>query len=117
MLRNTPRRGEAARRGDVVELRHAGLLDLLHADPAPARLHGGVVDAGRPGAHHVARAHGGLQRGRVVAVAMVLHRVQVTEVAEEFVEAFARTPSARQPSRSGDQQLQPGSSAESSSTF
>ena len=33
----------------------AGVLDLLLADLAPARLHGRVVGVGRPGVHDAAR--------------------------------------------------------------
>ncbi len=68
----------------------AGVLDLLLADLAPARLLGRVVRVGRPGVDHVARADLVLERRRVVGMARVLHRVQVIEVAEELVEAVHR---------------------------
>ena len=66
------------------------VLDLLLPDLAPARHHGGVVHVRGPGMDHVPRAHRGLERGRVVAMARVLHRVEVIEVAEELVEAVHR---------------------------
>ena len=65
----------------------AGVLDLLLADLAPARLLGRVVLVGRPGVDHVARADLVLELRRVVGMGRVLHRVQVIEVAEELVEA------------------------------
>ena len=64
-----------------------GVLDLLLADLAPARLNRGVVHGGRPRMHHVARAHRRLQRLWIRRMAVIFHRVQVIEVAEEFVEA------------------------------
>ena len=68
----------------------AGVLDLLLADLAPARLHRRVVHVGRPGVEHVARADRVLRRRRVVGVAGVFHRVEVVEVAVELVEAVDR---------------------------
>ena len=68
-------------------IERAGVLDLLLADLAPARLLGRVVLVGRPGMHHVARADLVLELRRVVGMGRVLHRVEVIEVAEELVEA------------------------------
>ena len=68
----------------------ARVLDLLLADLAPARIHGGVVDVGRPRVEHVARADLRPQILRIVRMAGVFHRVEVIEVAEELVEAVHR---------------------------
>ena len=68
----------------------AGVLDLLLADLAPARMLGRVVLVGRPAVEHVARADLVLQLLRVVRMRRVLHRVEVVEVAEELVEAVHR---------------------------
>ena len=68
----------------------AGVLDLLLADLAPARLFGRVVLVGRPAMDHVARADLVLQLGRVGVEGRVLHRVEVVEVAEELVEPVDR---------------------------
>ena len=70
----------------------AGVLDLLLADPAPARLLGGVVGIGRPAVHHAARAEAFAKlrkvlRIRVVGQLRLLLGVQVIQVAEELVEA------------------------------
>ena len=48
-------------------IERAGVLDLLLADLAPARLLGRVVRVGRPGVDHVARADLVLQLLRIVA--------------------------------------------------
>ena len=71
-------------------IERAGVLDLLLADLAPARLHRRVVGVGRPAVDHVARADRVLQVLRIVAVRRVLHRIQVVEVAEELIEAVHR---------------------------
>ena len=68
----------------------ARIFDFLFSDLAPARLHGGIVHVRRPTMDHVARTHGGLECRRVVGMAGVLHRVQVIEVAVEFIEAMQR---------------------------
>ena len=68
----------------------AGVLDLLLADLAPARLHGGIILVRRPAMDHVARADLVLEGRRIVAVRGILHRVQVIEVAEELVEPMHR---------------------------
>src|SRR5206468_4735725 len=68
-------------------IKRAGVLDLLFAYLAPARHHCGVIRSGRPGMDHVAGADFIQQLLRVVGMRRVFHRVQVIEVAEEFVEA------------------------------
>ena len=68
-------------------IERAGVLDLLLADLAPARLLGRVVLVRSPRMHHVARADLVLELRRVVGMGRVLHRVEVIEVAEELVEA------------------------------
>ena len=81
-------------RGLVVDRLHAfsgeraGVLDRLPADPAPARILGRVVDVGRLGAQHAARAEllPKARVPRVVEVLGLLLGVQVVEVAEELVE-------------------------------
>ena len=65
----------------------ASVLDLLFADLAPARHHRLVIRIGGPAMDHVARADGVLQGLRVVPMRRVLHRVEVVQVAEKFVEA------------------------------
>ena len=68
-------------------IKHAGILNLLLADLAPARHLGRVVRIGRPGMNHVARTDDVQQILRVVRMRRVFHRVQVIQVAEEFIEA------------------------------
>ena len=68
-------------------IERAGVLDLLLADLAPARHLGRVVHVGRPAMNHVARADDVQQILRIVGMRRVFHRVQVIQVAEEFVEA------------------------------
>jgi hypothetical protein len=85
------------RQGEVADLvvhclhpfgiKRAGVLDLLFADLAPAWHHGGVVCVGRPRVDHVARADDVQQVLRVVRMSWIFHRIEVIEVAEEFVEA------------------------------
>ena len=70
-----------------LRIERAGVLDLLLADLAPARLDGRVVLVGGPAVDHVARPDLVHQVLRVVAVRRILHRVEVVEVAEELVEA------------------------------
>ncbi len=70
-----------------LRVERSGILDLLLADLAPARLHGRIIDVGGPRVEHVARADGGQQVLRVVGMRRVFHRVEVIEVAEELVEA------------------------------
>ena len=65
----------------------AGVFNLLLADLAPARHLGGVVRVGRPGMDQVARADDVQQILRIVGMERIFHRVQVIQVAEEFVEA------------------------------
>jgi hypothetical protein len=72
-----------------------GILDLLLADPAPARLLGGVVRFCRPGVDDAARAEHLPEIGkflliRVVHVLGLLLGVQVVEVPEELVEPVDR---------------------------
>ena len=66
-----------------------GVLDLLLADLAPARLHGLVVLVGRPGMHHAARAEvfAELRVLRVVVHLRLFLGIEVVEIAEELVEA------------------------------
>ena len=71
-------------------IERAGVLDLLLADLAPARLLGRIVDVGRPAVDHVARADDVQQVLRIVGMRRVFHRVEVVKVAEEFVEAVHR---------------------------
>ncbi len=71
------------------------ILDLLLADPAPARLLRRVVHVGRPAVQHAARSVGRLEfrellRVRIVAVLGLFLRVEVIEVAEELVEPVHR---------------------------
>ena len=66
------------------------ILDLLFPDLAPARLHGGIVHVRRPGMDHVSRADLVPKVLWVVGMARVLHRVEVIQIAEEFVEAMHR---------------------------
>ena len=68
----------------------ARIFDFLFPDFAPARLHSGIVHVRRPAMDHVARTDGGLECRRVIGMAGVLHRVQVIEVAVEFIEAVQR---------------------------
>ena len=70
----------------------AGVLDLLLADPAPARLLGRIVLVGRPGMDHAARPEVLLEIREVLFGRIVVHLrlflgVEVVEVAEELVEA------------------------------
>src|SRR4030095_4154909 len=65
---------------------------LLLADPAPARLLGGVVLGGRPGVQHAARPKLLVELGKLLFRRVVLHLrlllgVEVVEVTEELVEA------------------------------
>ena len=88
---------EVARGGDkfVVAGFHAllgqraGVLDLLLADLAPARLDRLVVLVGGPGVHHAARSELLLEPRilRVVDHLRLFFGVEVVEVAEELVEA------------------------------
>ena len=71
-------------------IERSGVLDLLFADLAPARIHGRVVDVGRPRMDHVARTDRVQQLLRIGGVRRIFHRVEVIEVAEEFVEAVHR---------------------------
>ena len=70
-----------------LRIERAGVLDLLLADLAPARHLGRVVGVGRPAVDHVARADFVQQVLRIVGMRRVFHRIEVIEVAEEFVEA------------------------------
>ena len=91
---------QVLRRGDelVVARLHAlageraGVLDLLLADPAPARLLGRVVLVGRPAVQHASRPEPLLEPRvlRIVLVLRVLLGVEVIKVAEELVEAVHR---------------------------
>ena len=65
----------------------AAVFNLLLADLAPARHLGGVVRVGGPAMNQVARADDVQQILRIVGMERVFHRVQVIQVAEEFVEA------------------------------
>ena len=70
-------------------IERAGVLDLLLADLAPARIDGGVVRVGGPAVDHVARAELRPEL-RLLADSLgvrALPRVEVVEVAEELVEA------------------------------
>jgi len=76
----------------ALHVERAGVLDLLLADPAPARHFGPVILVGRPGMDDAARPEGLAELrilGIVVHLRLVL-RVQVVKVAEEFVEAVIR---------------------------
>ena len=66
-----------------------GVLDLLLADLAPARLHGRVVLVGGPGMDDAARTEVLAELGilRIVVHLRLFLGVQVIEVAEELVEA------------------------------
>ena len=66
------------------------VLDLLLADLAPARHHGGVVDVGGPGMDEVARAVLVDPVLRIVEPVRVRHGVEMVEIAEELVEAVHR---------------------------
>ncbi len=68
----------------------AGVFDFLLADFAPARLDRRIVDVCGPAMQHVARPDGGLESRRVVAMRRVFHRIEVVQVAEEFVETVDR---------------------------
>ena len=63
-----------------------GVLDLLLADLAPARVDRRIVGGRRPRVQHVARTHDIQQVLRIVRMARVFHRVEVVEVAVELVE-------------------------------
>src|SRR4029450_11940695 len=71
----------------------AGVLDLLLAYPAPARLLGGVVGIGRPAVHHAARAEAFAKVRKVLRIRVVrqlgfLLGVQVIQVTEKLIEAM-----------------------------
>jgi hypothetical protein len=64
--------------------------DLLFADPAPARLLGGIIGIRCPGVQEIARPH-------LVAVCLIVregipirvrHRIEVIQVTEELLEAM-----------------------------
>ncbi len=74
----------------ALRIQGARVLDLLFADLAPARHHRGIVHVGRPAMHHVARADHVQKILRVVGVRRIFHRVQVIQIAEEFVEPMDR---------------------------
>ena len=86
------------RRGFVVDRLHAllgqwaGVFDRLLADLAEARIDGRIVDVGRLGAQHAARAELLTERRvlRIVLVLGLLLGVQMVEIAEELVEAVQR---------------------------
>ena len=70
----------------------AGVLDLLLADLAPARLDGRIVRVGRPGMHDAARPERLLEVREILLVGIVVRfrlflGVEVVEVAVKLVEA------------------------------
>ena len=70
----------------------AGILDLLLADPAPARLDGRIVRVRREGVHDAARAERLLEVRELLLVGIVVRfrlflGVEVVEIAVELVEA------------------------------
>ena len=71
-------------------IQRAGVLDLLLADLAPARLHGRVVRVRRPAVDHVARTDFVHQGPADSWGGRVLHGIEVIEIAEELVEAVDR---------------------------
>ena len=73
-----------------LRIKRSGVLDPLLADLAPARIHGGIIHVGRPRVDHVARTDHIQQLLRIAGVGRVFHRVEVIQVAEEFVEAMHR---------------------------
>ena len=68
-------------------IERAGILDLLLADLAPARHVRRVILVGRPAMNHVARTDDIQQVLRIVGMGRVFHRVEVIQIAEEFIEA------------------------------
>src|SRR5262245_6873476 len=70
----------------------AGVLDLLLADLAEARIDGLVIGVGRPSMEHATRSEllDILRILRIVGKLGLLLRVQVVEIAEELVEAVDR---------------------------
>jgi len=70
----------------------SGVLDPLLADATPARLVSGIVLVRRPAVQHAARPEPVAEvrevlRWRVVRCLGILLRVQVVEIAKEFIEA------------------------------
>src|SRR6516225_2316268 len=84
---------ERVRQYFVVNCLHAlgaeftGVLYLLLSDLAPTRLDRGIIHIGGPAMHHVARANCSLECWWIIAVAGILHRIEVVEVPVEFIEA------------------------------
>ena len=68
-------------------IERAGILDPLLADLAPARHLGRIILVGGPAVNHVARADDVQQVLRIVGMRRVFHRIEVIQIAEEFVEA------------------------------
>ena len=68
-------------------IERAGVLNLLFADLAPARHLRRVVRGRGPAMNHVARADLIQQVLRVVGMRRVFHRIEVIEIAKEFVES------------------------------
>ena len=69
-------------------IERAGVLDPLLADLAPARHLRRIVFVGGPAMNHVARADDIQQVLRIVGMRRVFHRIEVIQIAEEFVEAM-----------------------------
>ena len=93
----------AASRGLVVDRLHAllgeraGVLDLLLADLAEARVDGGVVGVGGRAFEHAARTElrAELRVLGIVGMLRLLLGVEVIEVAEELIEAVRRSAGTR----------------------
>jgi hypothetical protein len=68
-------------------IERTGILDPLHADLAPARHHRGIIHVGGPAVDHVARTDDVQQVLRIVGMCRIFHRIEVIQIAEEFVEA------------------------------
>src|SRR5215469_16019294 len=67
-----------------------GVLDLLFADLSPSWLYCWVVRIGSPRMDHVPRSHSVPKRLRIVAMAGVLHRIEVVQITKELVETMHR---------------------------
>src|SRR5437667_378498 len=68
------------------QVKGAGVLALLFADLASARVSGCVIRSGGPGVNHVAWADLVQELLRVVGMRRIFHCIQVIEVAEELIE-------------------------------
>jgi hypothetical protein len=68
----------------------SGVFYFLFAHPAPARLHRGIILLGREAMQDAARPELCLESRvlRIIGVLRVLFRVQVVQVAIEFIEAM-----------------------------